>query len=342
MFTDIGIDFGTYKTAILSNHKILIDEPTVVALDHETGKILCFGKAAYELIGRTQDKVTVVNPIRRSVVADMDLAVALMQYFFQKAFGKKIVKPRVVISAPGGATSVEQRALRQIVEEAGGRNVRTIESSSAAAIALGMNFNMPHGAMIVDIGAGTTDISVVTMGGIAECRTVPVASSDYDEAIIRYVRKEYNVLIGVRTAERIKKVVGSAVRPELDRIFSAGGVDLVTGMPRALDISANAIYEATADLSDTIGTNIAQVLENTLPDLAADILKDGVHLIGGGACMEGFEQLILKKTGVRGLLASEPLTCVLRGASIAVRHPDLLKNVDYEYRTRQNLISDET
>lgn len=342
MFTDIGIDLGTYKTTIIAGKKVVLEEPTAVAIDTQTGEPIFFGERAHSIEGRAHEHVQVLHPVERGVVSDLNLATAMLRHFLRKSFGNRMVKPRVVITAPGGATDVQQRSCAGVAEAAGGRNVRVIETATAAAIGLGLNFSMPHGSMIVDIGAGTTDIAVTTMGGVAECMSISVASQDYDEAIIRYVKAEHGVLIGPHTAEHIKKQVGSATRRAVDVTLTVGGVDIVTGMPRAFTVSAGDIYRVTAELTEEIGTAVTKMLENTLPDLAADIADEGIHLIGGGAQMCGFEEYIAARTGVPARLAEFACECVSRGAGIAVRNPNLLRNADYAYRTRQSLISDET
>lgn len=342
MFTDIGIDLGTYKTAIMSGKRVIFEEPSAVAVDSNSGKALFFGRDAHELEGRTDKNITVFRPIQRGVVSDMELASAMIRYFFKKAFGNRIIKPHVVVTAPGCATAVEQRSAAQVVEEAGGRDVRVIETATAAAIGLGLNFTMPHGSMIVDIGAGVTDIAVVSMGGVAECVTIPVGSADYDEAIIKYIRHQMNIVIGPHTAEKIKMQIGSAFKRPIPMTMQAGGVDIRTGMPKSFSVTSDQIYEATGELSNSISSAVSQVLEKTLPDLAADIYSDGIILIGGGANMYGFPEHIAEVTGVSAALANESKTQVVRGAGIAVRNPNLLTASDYDHRTRENLFSDET
>lgn len=342
MFTDIGIDIGSYKTTIIAGKKVVLEEPTAVAVDTGTGEPIFFGERAHSIAGRAHEHVQVLRPVERGVISDSNLATAMLRYFLRRSFGNRIVKPRVVITAPGGATDVQQRSAAGVAEAAGGRNVRVVETATAAAIGLGLNFSMPHGSMIVDIGAGTTDIAVITLGGVAECISLPVASYDYDEAIIRFVKTEHGILIGPHTAEHIKKQIGSATPRAVDITLTVGGVDIVTGMPRAFTVSSSDIYRVTQDITAEIGTAVAKMLENTLPDLAADIADEGIHLIGGGAKMCGFEEFLAARTGVPARLAEFPCECVSKGAGIAVRNPNLLRNADYAYRTRQNLVSDES
>ena len=318
MFTDIGIDLGTYRTIISTGSKIVLEEPTAVAVDSETGDPVFFGERAHSIDGRAHDRVTVKHPVEHGVVSDLTLTSALLRYFLRKAFGNRIVKPRIVITAPGGATDVQQRSAAEAAEAAGGRDVRVIETATAAAIGMGLNFSMPHGSMIVDIGAGTTDISVVTMGGVAECVTIATSSYDYDEAIIRYVRSRYGILIGPHTAENIKKQIGCACRRPVDLTVTFGGVDISTGMPRAFTVSSAEIYDITKDITAEIGSAVVKTMENTLPDLAADIAEDGIRLIGGGAKMYGFEEYLGQVTGASAALAENPQECVAKGAGIAV------------------------
>ncbi len=342
MFTDIGIDLGSYKTVIMAGQKLVLEEPTAAAIDTETGKPLFFGKAAFDLAGRTDQNITVIRPVKHGVVSDMELCCGMLKFFLRKAFGNRIVKPRVAITAPGNATAVEQRSAAQIVEEAGGRDVRVVETATAAAIGLGLNFTMPHGSMIVDLGAGTTDIAVTSMGGVAECVTIPTASADYDEAIVKFVRQEYNMLIGPHTAEKIKMQIGAAYPRSMPLTMQAGGIDLVTGMPKSFSVTSEQIYAATSPVTETIGAAVAGVLERTLPDLAADICEDGIRLVGGGAALFGLGEYLRERTGVAAAPAEGHAQVVAKGVGIAVRNPNLLRTSDYEYRTRKNLYSDES
>lgn len=342
MFTDIGIDLGSYKTVIMAGQKLVLEEPTAAAIDTETGKPLFFGKAAFDLAGRTDQNITVIRPVKHGVVSDMELCCGMLKFFLRKAFGNRIVKPRVAITAPGNATAVEQRSVAQIVEEAGGRDVRVVETATAAAIGLGLNFTMPHGSMIVDLGAGTTDIAVTSMGGVAECVTIPTASADYDEAIVKFVRQEYNMLIGPHTAEKIKMQIGAAYSRSMPLTMQAGGIDLVTGMPKSFSVTSEQIYTATSPVTEAIGAAVAGVLERTLPDLAADICEDGIRLVGGGAALFGLGEYLRERTGVAAAPAEGHAQIVARGVGIAVRNPNLLRTSDYEYRTRKNLYSDES
>ena len=342
MFTDIGIDLGTYKTSIISGRNSVIIEPSVVAVDTETGKPLYFGKEAKALEGRTDECITVVHPIVKGVVSDMDLATRMIRFFLKKSFGNRIVKPRVVVTAPGNATAVEQRSATQIVQEAGGRQVNVIETVTAAAIGLGLNFNVPKGNMIVDIGAGITEIAVISMGGVAQSATLKVGSADFDDAIVKYVRRELGTHIGPHTAERIKIQIGSAVGRPFSLTMQAGGVDINTGKPRSFSVTSAGIYEAISDYLAMIAEGVTSVLEKTTPELSGDIAGEGIVLIGSGALMFGFEELISTTAKIPCKLAEEPSGRVLRGAGIAVRTPELFRNSDYEYRTRKNLFSDET
>lgn len=342
MFTDIGIDLGSYKTVIMAGQKLVLEEPTAAAIDTETGKPLFFGKAAFDLAGRTDQNITVIRPVKHGVVSDMELCCGMLKFFLRKAFGNRIVKPRVAITAPGNATAVEQRSAAQIVEEAGGRDVRVVETATAAAIGLGLNFTMPHGSMIVDLGAGTTDIAVTSMGGVAECVTIPTASADYDEAIVKFVRQEYNMLIGPHTAEKIKMQIGAGYSRSMPLTMQAGGIDLVTGMPKSFSVTSEQIYTATSPVTEAIGAAVAGVLERTLPDLAADICEDGIRLVGGGAALFGLGEYLRERTGVAAAPAEGHAQIVARGVGIAVRNPNLLRTSDYEYRTRKNLYSDES
>lgn len=338
MSTDIGIDLGTSKTILLSGVNIVLEEPSAAAVDTDTWEPLYFGEQAYKMIGRTPDSVTSVLPIERGVIADYDVAEQMIRYFIRKAFGNRIVKPKVMVAMPGGVTAVQHRSVAKAVEAAGGRNVCTIESPMAAAVGIGLDFEKAHGNMIVDIGAGTTDVAVISMGGLAVCESARVASRDFDEAIIRYIRKEHNVLVGLQTAENIKIQIGSVVERPVEIAMQAKGRNLFSGLPEVFEITTNEIYFALKDTTQSICKAVQGVLEKTPPDLVADISADGIYLTGGGALIFGMEELLQNTMGIPVKLVSDPLHCVVRGTGIALKKPEILKNGDYEFRSLQNLI----
>lgn len=338
MAIDIGIDLGTAKTCILSGAKIMLEEPSAAAVDTDSWEPIAFGEKAYKMIGRTPDSITSVLPIERGVIADYDVAEEMMRRFMRKAFGNKMVKPRVMVAMPSGLTAVQHRSVAQVVEAAGGRNVCTIESPMAAAIGMGIDFTKARGTMIVDIGAGTTDVAVISLGGLSQCESGRVASRDFDEAVIRYVRKEYNILIGLQTAEQIKKQIGSVVHRPVEIAMQAKGRNLFTGLPQLFEITTNEVFQAVDDIAVNICKTVQGVLERTEPDLVADVSEDGIFLTGGGALIYGMEKRLSDFTGVPVHLVEDPLHCVVRGTGTALKHPSLLKNGDYAFRSLQDLI----
>jgi len=338
MSTDIGIDLGTSKTILLSGSKVILEQPSVVTVDTETWEPVAYGDKAYAMVGRTPESLTTVYPVERGVIADYNIAEQMLRCYMRKAFGNRIVKPRVMVSMPIGVTSVQHRSVAKAVEIAGGRNVCTLEGPVAAAIGLGVNFSQVRGSMIIDIGAGTTDVATISMGGLAECATMRVASFDFDEAIIKYIKKVCNVSIGKQTAESIKIQIGSVVPRKVEIAMQAKGKNIFTGLPEIFEITANDIYEAVKDTADTICLAIKSVIENTSPDLISDIMTDGIYLTGGGAMIFGMEELLSNYLGVNVKLAQDPIHSVARGAGMALKNPQLLKNGDYQFRSIQELI----
>lgn len=338
MSTDIGIDLGTSKTILLSGSKVILEQPSVVTVDTETWEPVAYGDKAYAMIGRTPESLTTVYPIERGVIADYDIAEQMLKYYMRKAFGNRIVKPRVMVSMPIGVTSIQHRSVAKAVEIAGGRNVCTVEGPVAAAIGLGVDFNKARGSMIIDIGAGTTDVATISMGGLAECATSRVASYDFDDAIIKYIKKAYNILVGKQTAESIKIQIGSVIPRQVQLAMQAKGRNIFTGLPEIFEITAADIYEAVKDTADMICSSIKSVIENTAPDLISDIMTDGIHLTGGGAMIYGMEELLTEYLGVNVKLAQDPIHSVARGAGMALKNPELLKNGDYQFRSIQELI----
>lgn len=338
MSTDIGIDLGTKKTILLSGSKIISEQPSVVTVNTETWEPICFGEKAYSMIGRTPESLTTVFPIRRGVISDYNIAEKMLKHFMKESFGNRILKPRVMVSMPIGVTSVQHRSVANAVESAGGRNVCTIESPVAAAIGLGVDFKKPRGSFIIDIGAGTTDTATISMGGLANCDSARVASGDFDEAIVRYIRKKYNVFVGLQTAEKIKKQIGSVVKRQVELTMRVKGRNLLTGLPVFVDVSSNDVYCAVADTAHSICTAVKSVIENTPPELVADIMNNGALLTGGGALIYGMPQLLSETLGLEVVPDEDPVHSVARGAGIALRNPDLLKNSDYQFRSIQELV----
>ena len=337
MATNIAIDIGTSKTVLSSGNKIVLELPSVVTVDTDTREPIYFGEKAFETIGRTPDSLTCVFPIQRSVIADYDVAESMLKEYMTAAFGNRIIKPKVMIVMPSGVTTMQHHSVSDVVEASGGRNAQTIEAPLAVAVGLGLNLNQPRGSMIIDMGAGTTDAATLSMGGIAACDSIPVASRDFDEAIIKYVKRNYNILIGLATAEQIKKRVGTAVEHTLEIAITVKGRHLHTGLPTTFEITSGEVYNAIFEKCYEIISGIRRVIEKTPPDLVADIMTDGIYLTGGGSLLSGFDRLLEKCLGTKIHMAPDPFHTAVNGAAKALKIPEILKNVDNQYRAIQEL-----
>ncbi len=337
MATDIGIDLGSSKTVIFSSSKVVLELPNVVTVDCESWEVVYTGEKAKETIGRTPNSLQTVFPIEHGVIADYGLAEHMLKEYMQKAFGNKILRPRIMATLPAGLTELQHHSLANVVEAAGGRNITVIESPLAIAFGLGLDFSVPHGSLIVDIGAGTTDVAVISMGGISSCNSFKTASFDIDEQIIRYVRKEFNIEIGMLTAEMIKIKVGSALPRDIEIAVVAKGRNIFTGLPESFEITSSEVYDAIKDTLDTICNAIREVLNKTEPDLVADILNDGMYLAGGGSKLSGFPQKISEYLGIKVHQLEDPSHSVVKGAAVALKKNYLLKNVDYQMRSIKEL-----
>ena len=335
---DIAIDFGTWKTVLLCGNKILLEQPTVATVDSETWEPLCFGDSARDMIGRTSESLETVFPIQRGMIADYDVAEQMLTDYMSRSLGKRLIKPRVIIAMPAGATSIQRRSLENAAEISGGRRVQVIDSAVAAALGMGIDFTAPGGKMIVDIGAGVTDIATLSAGGIVQCESVPVGSLDFDEAIIKYIRKEFNILIGHLTAEELKKQIGSVVPRSEEVIIKAKGRNLFTGLPQLFDISSHDVYAAMKDTAMAIFSAINGVIEHTPPDIVADIMCDKIHVTGGGSLTNGMSQLLSENLNTEIHIRSDAEYSVVKGANAALKYPNLLKNIDYQLRNIQDLI----
>lgn len=337
MATDIGIDFGSSKTVIFSSSKVVLELPNVVTVDSDSWEVVYTGEKAKQTLGRTPESMETVFPIEHGVISDYDLAEYMLKEYMEKAFGNKVLRPRIMATLPAGLTELQHHSLANVVEAAGGRNITVIESPLAIAFGLGIDFSSPHGTLIVDIGAGTTDVAVISMGGIASCNSFKTASFDIDAQIIRYVRKEFNIEIGNLTAEMIKIKVGTAIERDVEIAVIAKGRNVFTGLPESFEITSSEVYEAISDTLDTICNAIREVLNKTDPDLVADILQDGMYLAGGGALLSGFPQKIEQYLGVKVHLLEDPAHSVVKGAAVALKKSELLKNVDYQMRSIKEL-----
>ncbi|MBQ5765227.1 MAG: rod shape-determining protein [Clostridia bacterium] len=337
MATNIAIDIGTSKTVLSSGSKIVLELPSVVTVDTDTREPIYFGEKAFETIGRTPDSLTCVFPIQRSVIADYDVAESMLKEYMTAAFGSRIIKPKVMVVMPSGVTAMQHHSVADVVEAAGGRNAETIEAPLAIAVGLGIDLDQPKGSMIIDMGAGTTDAATLSMGGIAACDSIPVASRDFDEEIVKYVRRKYNILIGLATAEQIKMKVGTAMPHTLEVAIAVKGRHLQTGLPTTFEITSSEVYDAINEKCYSIISGIRKVIEKTPPDLVADIMTEGIYLTGGGALLSGFNKLLENCIGTKVHMPPDPLHTAVNGAAAALNMPEVLKNVDYQYRAIQEL-----
>ncbi|RHP36332.1 rod shape-determining protein [Lachnotalea sp. AF33-28] len=313
--TDIGIDLGTASILVYIKGKgVVLKEPSVVAINRDTNEIKAIGEDARLMIGRTPGNIMAVRPLRQGVISNYTVTEQMLKYFIKKAMGKRTLrKPRISVCIPSGATEVEKKAVEEAAYAAGAREVAIIEEPVAAAIGAGIDISKACGNMIVDIGGGTSDIAVISLGGTVVSTSVKIAGDDFDEAIVRYMRKKHNLLIGERTAEDVKIQIGSAYkRPEL-ATMEVRGRNLVTGLPKTITITSDETLEALREPAMQIVDAVHNVLERTPPELAADIYDRGIVMTGGGSLLSGLDSLIEEKTGINTMIAEEPLIAVAIG-----------------------------
>lgn len=326
---DIGIDLGTANTlAYVKGRGILLDEPSVVAINRDTKEIYAVGNKAKEMVGRTPGNILAIRPLKDGVIADFDVTEKLLRDFITKA-NRRLgwMRPRVVVAVPSGVTEVEKRAVIDATLSAGAKDARVIEEPMAAAIGAGLPVQEPTGNMIVDIGGGTTEVAVISLGGIVSHRSVRVAGDEMDEAIIQHIRRNYNLLIGERTAEDIKKTIGTACPQESEMIMDVRGRDLVTGLPKTVSVSSEEVREALSEPIAAILEAVRVTLERTPPELAADIMDRGIMMAGGGALLTGLDALLSQETGMPVHITEDPSTAVVLGTGLALEHYDLLQRV---------------
>ena len=337
MATELGVDIGSSKTVIFSSSKIVLERPSVVTVEADTWEPIYFGEKALKTFGRTPDSLVCVHPIKNGIIADLELAEAMLKNFMDEAFGKKIIKPRVMAALPTGVTELQHHSMAQVVEAGGGRNVTVIENPIAVAIGLGISFSEPKGSLIVDMGAGTTDIASISLGGIAQCDSFKVAGNTFDEVIAKYIRREYGVEIGPLTAEKIKKQLGTVVMRPVEIAAPAKGRNIFTGLPETIEITSSEIHKVIKPVAISICNAIRKVLEKTDPDIVADVMNDGIYLTGGTSLINGMPELIEEYFGTKVHIDADPTHSVVRGAAIALKNPSLLKNVDFQYRSIKEL-----
>ncbi len=337
LFTnDIGIDLGTANTLVaIKGEGIVISEPSVVAIDIYTNKVLAVGQAAKDMIGKTPSNIQAIRPLQGGVIADFNITQKMLEYFIKKTIKSSlfIFKPRVVVGVPSGITEVEKRAVIEATLSAGAKKALLLEEPMAAAIGAGLDVSLPSGNMVVDIGGGTSEIAIISLGGIVTSRSIRIGGDNFDSAIEHYIRKKYSLLIGQRTSEKIKLNIGSAFDIE-NKKMDIKGRNLVNGLPRTLSVDSVEIRESISLPVKAIIDGIRLTLENTPPELASDIMLKGIMLAGGGALLKGLDKLIAKETGMPVFISENPLDCVVKGTEKALEHYNLLHNV---FISSQNL-----
>ncbi len=335
---NIGIDLGTTTTIIYVQGKgIVLSEPSVAACDAKTGKMLATGNKAYDMLGRNPDSVRVVRPMKDGVVSDFTVIQSMLIYYIQKICGNKIFKPNVILCTPSSVTELEKRTILDLATASGAGRACLIEEPLAAAIGAGLDISHPCGTLVVDIGGGTTDIAVITMGSIAISKSIKVAGNALDEAIIRHMRRERNLLIGEVTAEDIKKRIGCSYLRDEELAVGVKGKNYITGMPAFFEISSTEVYLAMREQIETVGDAVHSVLEITPPEMAADIADRGIYVTGGGALLRGVDIMINRKTGIATTVADDPVNCVAKGIGKALKDINILYDNGYIFKTREEI-----
>ncbi len=331
----IGIDLGTANTLVyLKGKGILLREPSVVAINNDTGEIKAVGEAAKQMIGRTPGSIIAKRPMKDGVIADFETTSTMIRYFINKTIKNRGIIPKrpfIMVCVPSGITEVEKRAVIDAAKAAGAKDANTIEEPLAAAIGANLPVWEPTGSMVVDIGGGTTEVAVISLGGIVSSRSIRIAGDEMDEAVIHYVKRKYNLMIGERTSEQLKIEIGSAIAPEKEEQMEMRGRDLVTGLPKTIPVSSTEIAEALADTVNTIINAVKITLEKTPPELAADIMDRGIVLTGGGALLRNLDRLISNETGMPVHVAENPLDCVAIGTGKSLQHIDLFRDKSKRY-----------
>ncbi|HHV38132.1 MAG TPA: rod shape-determining protein MreB [Tepidimicrobium sp.] len=325
--TDLGIDLGTSSILVYVKGKgIVLNEPSVVAIDQNSGKFLAVGEEARRMLGRTPGNIRAIRPMRDGVISDYNITERMLKYFISKAIGRTLFKPKVIVCVPSGITEVEKRAVLEASNHAGANKTFLIEEPIAAAIGVGVDITEPNGNMILDIGGGTTDVAVISLGGIVISSSIKIAGDECDNAIIRYLRQEHNVMVGERTAESLKMNIGTVYPREKEVYMDVRGRDLVSGLPKTIKVSSSEMLEAMAEPAEHIVTTIHSVLEKTPPELASDIGDRGIMMTGGGALLYGMDKLISKKTGIDVHIAEDPIGSVAVGTGKALDWIHLLNS----------------
>ncbi len=327
---DMGIDLGTANTLVhLKAKGVILTEPSVVAIQSDNGRVLAVGDEAKRMIGRTPGNIVAIRPMKDGVIADFDVTQAMLNYFINKVLGPRtpFMRPRVIISIPTGCTTVEERAVKEAALQAGAKEAYLIEEPMAAAIGVGLPVYEPTGNLIVDIGGGTTEVAVISLGGIVTAKSVRVAGDNMDADIMQHLKKNYNLLIGERTAENIKISIGSALWEGDEEYYEVRGRDLVSGLPKTIKVSSSEIQKALKETVDHIIEGIKVCLEKTPPELASDIIDRGIVMAGGGALLKGLDKLISQETNIPVYACEDPLLAVARGTGKVLENIEVLKKV---------------
>ena len=327
----IGIDLGTANTLVYSkkHKKIVLNEPSVVAVERESRKVLAVGNEAKEMLGKTPDTIVAVKPLSEGVIADYDITEAMIKYFIKKVFGSyNFIMPEIMICVPIDVTGVEKRAVLEAAISAGAKRAYLIEEARAAALGSGLDISVPEGNMIIDIGGGSTDVAVISLGGTVVSKTIRTAGNNFDNDIIKYVKKTHNLLIGDKTAEEIKIRIGTALPLEEEEKMTIKGRDLIIGLPKTVEITSEEVREAINDSLMEVVDCVKYVLERTPPELAADIVDKGIVMAGGGSLIRNFPEMIAKFTNLNVRLADNPLESVVKGAGLALDQLNILRKIE--------------
>jgi rod shape-determining protein MreB len=319
---------GTANVLVYIKGKgVVLNEPSVVAINRNNNEIMAVGEEARQMLGRTPANIVAVRPLKDGVISDYDITERMLKYFIRKTCGgSKFFKPRIMVCVPSGVTEVEKRAVSEAATQAGGKSVYLMEEPVAAAIGAGLDITKPDGVMVIDIGGGTTDVAVISLGGIVTSMSVKMAGDKFDEAIIKYMRKEHKLYIGERTAEEMKISIGTAFPTDAPKRMECRGRDLVTGLPKSVEVSSVEMLEALDEPLQIICETVHSVLEKTPPELAADISNSGIVITGGGALLDGIDRRISKRTGIHVIIANDPKSCVAIGTGKALNSIDIMEN----------------
>lgn len=333
---EIGIDLGTASVLVYIKGKgIVLQEPSVVAIDQSTGQVLSVGAEARKMLGRTPGNIVAIRPLKEGVISDYEVTEKMLRHFIDKTCGKRrFIKPKIIVCVPSGVTEVEKRAVIDATTEAGGGKTFLIEEPIAAAIGAGLDITKPDGNMVIDIGGGTADIAVISLGGIVVSKSIKVAGDKFDEAIIKYMRKAHNLLIGERTAEELKMTIGTASPRPKPVTMDCRGRDLITGLPKNITVSSEEMLDALKEPVNAISDAVHAVLEKTPPELASDISSRGIVMTGGGSLLFGLDRLLEKRTGIPTYIAEDAVSCVAKGTGMSLDHIEIYEKTSPNGRRR--------